>query len=70
MDSVESETGELDAAEEEVVTQSDDNVLHQKFTAGTNGYIEDAGLIESESDITKRLKLLLKTPQNDPIPSL
>ena len=70
MDSVESEKGELDAAEEEVVTQSDDNVLHQKFTAGTSDYVEDAGLSESESDITKRLKLLLKTPQNDPIPSL
>ena len=72
MDSVESEKGELDAAEEEVVTQSDDNVFHQKFTAGTSGYVEDAGLIESESesDITKRLKLLLKNPQNDPIPSL
>ena len=44
--------------------QSDDNVLHQKFTAGTSGYVEDAGLIESESesDITKRLKLLLKNP--------
>ena len=58
--------------EEEVVTQSDDNVLLQEFTAGASGYIEDVGVIknESENDITKRLKLLLKNPKNDPIPSL
>ena len=58
--------------EEEVVTQSDDNVLLQEFTAGASGYIEDVGVIknESENDITKRLKLLLKNPKNDPIPSV
>ena len=37
-----SETGEFDAAEEEVVAQSDDNVLLQEFTAGASGYVEDA----------------------------
>ena len=72
MEIVESITGELDAAEEEVVTLSDDNVLLQELTAGASGYVEDAGVIESESEsgITKRLKLLLKNPKNDPIPSL
>ena len=45
MDSVESETGELDSAEEEVVTQSVDNVLLLEFTAGANGYVEDTGII-------------------------
>ena len=69
--SVESETGELDGTEEEVMTQSDD-VLLQDFTAGASDYVEDAGVndSESESDVTKRLKLLLKNPQDDPIPSL
>ena len=71
MDSVESETGELDGTEEEVMTQSDD-VLLQEFTPGASDYVEDAGVndSESESDITKRLKLLLKNPQDDPISSL
>ena len=38
VDSVEIETGELDATEEEVMTQSD-NVLLQEFTAGASGYV-------------------------------
>ena len=54
VDSVEIET-ELDRVEE-VVTQSNDNVLLQEGT----GVIES----ESESDITKWLKLLLKNPKN------
>ena len=56
VDSVESETGELDAAEEEVVTQSDNNVLLQEFAARASGYVECTGVVESESagDITKR----------------
>ena len=68
MDSVESETGGLDAAEEEVVTQSDDNVLLQEFAAVACSYVEDAGVIqsESESDPTKWLKQLLKSSKNDP----
>ena len=72
MDNVESETGEPDAAERVVVSNSDDNVLLQEFTAKTSRYVENTDVIESESasDITKRLKLLLKTPQNDSIPSL
>ena len=72
MDSVESETGGLDAAEEEVVTQSDDNVLLQEFAAVACSYVEDAGVIqsESESDPTKWLKQVLKSSKNDPIPSL
>ena len=54
----------LDAAEEEVVTQSD-NVLLQEVTAGASGYVEDTGVTESESEsnITKQLRFLLKTPQ-------
>ena len=54
------------------MTQSDDNVLLQKFTAGAIGYVEDTAVIESESDsdIAKRLKLLLKNPKDDPVPSL
>ena len=72
MDNVESETGEPDAAERVVVSNSDDNVLLQEFTAKTSGFVENTDVIESESesDITKRLKLLLKAPQNDSIPSL
>ena len=72
VDNVESETGEPDAAERVVVSNSDDNVLLQEFTAKTSGYVENTDVIEreSESDITKRLKLLLKAPQNDSIPSL
>ena len=74
VDSVESETGELDAAKEEVVIQSDDNVLLEKFTAGASGYVEDTRVIksksDSENDITKRLKPLLKNAKNDPILSL
>ena len=55
VDSVECETGELDRADEKVVTQSDDNVLLQEFTAGASGYVEGTGVIESESksDTTK-----------------
>ena len=52
------------------LTQSDDNVLSQEFTAGASGYVEDAGVIESGSDITKWLKRLLEKPQNDPVTSL
>ena len=72
VESVEVETGKLDRAEDEVITQSHNNVLLQEFTAGASGYVEDTGVIESESesDIKKRLKLLLKNPKNDPIPSL
>ena len=70
-DSVKSETGKLHETGEEVMTQSDDVLLHE-FTAGTSGYVEDAGVIESdtESDITKRLNLLHKNPINATIPSL
>ena len=55
---------------EEIVTQSTDNVFFQKFIDGASGYAEDTGVIEYESksekdDITKRLKELLKTTQND-----
>ena len=39
VDSVECEKGELDRADQEVVTQ--DNVLLQKFTAGASGYVEE-----------------------------
>ena len=69
MDSVESETGKLHAAGEEVMAQSDNVLLHE-VTAGTSGYAEDAGVIESdtESDITKRLKLLQQNLINDTIP--
>ena len=42
---VDSETEELDIAEEEVVTQSYENVLLQEFTDGAGGYVEDAGVI-------------------------
>ena len=47
------------------MTQSDDNVLLQEFAAAASGYVEDTGVIESESetDIMKQLKLLLKNPQ-------
>ena len=70
MDSVECETAELDRSDEDVVTQSDDNVFLQEFTAGASGCAEDTPVRESASDIRKRLKLLLKNPKNDPIPSL
>ena len=72
VDSVDCETGELDRADEEVVTQSDDNVLLQEFTVGASDYLEDTGVIESKSksDITKRQKLLLKTPQKNSVSSL
>ena len=33
--------------------------------AGAGGYAEDTGVTESESDITKRLKELLRNPKND-----
>ena len=64
VDSVERETWKLDATEEEVLTQSDDIVLLQEVIAGASGYGEDTGVIESESesDLAKRLKLLLKNP--------
>ena len=29
------------------MTQSDDNVLLQEFTAGASGYVEDTGVTES-----------------------
>ena len=70
MDSVECESGELDRADEEVVTQSDDNLLLQEFTAGAIGFVEDTRVNEGASDKKKRLKLLLKNPKNEPIPSL
>ena len=50
VDSVECETGELDRADEKVVTQSDDNVLLQEFTTAASSYVEGTGVIESESD--------------------
>ena len=50
MDSVESETGELDGTEEEVMTQSDD-VLLQEFTPGASDYVEDAGVNDSERKV-------------------
>ena len=39
------------------MTQSDDNGLLQEFTAGASGYVEDASVIETESEsgITKWL---------------
>ena len=54
--SIEGEAGEIDAVDEEVVTQSTDNVLLQDVIAEASGYVEDTGVIESESesDITKR----------------
>ena len=70
VDSVECETGKLDRSEEKVVTQSDDNVLLQEFTAGAIGCVEDTRVSEGASDMKKRLKLLLKNPKNEPIPSL
>ena len=66
VDSVECETGKLDRSDKKVVTKSDDNVLLQKFTAGASGCVEDTRVSKSVSDITKRLKLLLKNPKNDP----
>ena len=38
--------------------------------ADASGYFEDTDVYDSANDITKRLKLLLKSPKNDPIPSL
>ena len=70
VDSVECESGELDRADEEVVTQSDDNLLLQEFTAGAIGCVEDTRVSEGASDMKKRLKLLLKNEKNEPIPSL
>ena len=70
VDSVDCETGEFDRSDEDVVTQSDDNVLLQEFTAGASGRVEDTHVSESASDIRKRLKLLLKNPKTHPIPSL
>ena len=52
------------------MTQSDDNVLLHEFTAGDSGCVEDTHVSDSASNITKRLKLLLKNPKNDPISSL
>ena len=65
MDCVECETGELDRADKEVVTQSDDNVLLQEFTAGASGCVEDTCVSGRASDITKWLQQLLKYPKND-----
>ena len=70
MGSVECETAELDRSDEDVVTQSNDNVLLQEFTAGASGCVEDTPVSKSAGDIRKRLKLLLKNPKNDPISSL
>ena len=56
---------EFDRADEEVVTQ--DNVLLEEFTAGASGCFQDTSVSESASDITKRLKQLLKNPKKDPI---
>ena len=66
MDGVEVEAGELDAADDEVVTQSAKNVLLQEVIAGASGFVEDTGVIESESesDIAKQLKELLKNSKN------
>ena len=41
-------------------------MLLQKFTARACGYVENTGVVESESGATKELKLLLKTSQKDP----
>ena len=41
-------------------------MLLQKFTARACGYVENTGVVESESGATKGLKLLLKTSQRDP----
>ena len=70
VDSVECETGQLDRSDEEVVTQYNDNLLLQGFIVGASCCVEDTRVSESASDVTKRLKLLLKNPKNDPIPSL
>ena len=66
VDGVEVEAGELDAADDEVVTQSAKNVLLQEVIAGASGFVEDTGVIESESesDIAKQLKELLKNSKN------
>ena len=66
MDGVEVEAGELDAADDEIVTQSAKNVLLQEVIAGASGFVEDTGVIESESesDIAKQLKELLKNSKN------
>ena len=48
------------------MTQSDDNVLLQKFTARVSYYVEDTGVTETDSGTTKGLKLLLKNSQRDP----
>ena len=52
VESVECETGELDRSDDEVVTQSDDNVLLQEFTAGASGCVEDTSVSESAINIT------------------
>ena len=52
------------------MTQSGDNVLLQEVAAGASGYIEHTSVTESESDIMKCLKQLLKNPKYDPVPSL
>ena len=70
VDSVECETGKLDRSDEKVVTQSDDNVLLQEFTAGASGCVEDTCVSGRASDITKWLQQLLKYPKNDLISSL
>ena len=54
------------------MTQSIDNILLQEVIAGSSGYVEVTGVIESESesDMTKWLKGLLINQQNDSISSL
>ena len=65
MESVGCGSREFDRADEEVVTQ--DNVLLEEFTAGASGCFQDTSVSGSASDITKRLKQLLKNPKKDPI---
>ena len=75
MNSTKSETGELDTAEEEVVTQSDENVLLQKFTARVMDMLRTMVKWcnwEPEWEwewYNKTAKAITKKPQNDPIPS-
>ena len=60
VDSVEAVAGDFDTAEEEVVTQSADNALLQEVIGRASGYVEDTGVIqsESESDLMKWLEEL------------
>ena len=56
MDSVEDGAGELNAAEEEVATQSAENVLLLAVIAWVSGYGTGVTKSQSESEITKPLK--------------